>query len=151
MLDVVALLNLVRSTFSNATFPKGVPPAQHQCRECDGIRSSFAEQAPFALPGDLIEHHFDSLPMLSPAAFHHFLPAYFAYAVESPNSLVAMFVWFSLSPEDLDDFYLERFGRFSELERAAIREVVEFLIERTDERELTPEETERARTYWRAA
>jgi hypothetical protein len=151
MSDAAAAKSRVLSTFSNAAFPEGVPPAEHQCTECDGIRLSFAGQSPFALPATVIENHFDSLPMLSPAAFHHFVPAYLAYAVDNPNSLVAMFVMFSLSPAELDDFYRERFSRFSETERAVVRDVLEHLIERTDERELDPEEVERVRQYWRVA
>jgi len=73
------------------------------------------------------------------------------HAIDHPDSLVAEFVWFSLSPDELDEFYLKRFGRFSESERSAVREVVEFIIERNSEAEITPEERVRAREYWRAA
>jgi hypothetical protein len=59
-------------------------------------------------------------------------------------------VWFSLSPENLDDFYRERLDLFSEAERAVIREVVEFLIQEAGDGEISPEERERARRYWNA-
>ena len=151
MRDAAVLKSLILRTFSNAPFPKGIRPAEHQCGECDKIREAFARKVPFALADSVIEHHQDSLPLLSPAAFHHFLPAYLVYAIDHPDSVVAQFAWFSLSPDELDEFYVERFGRFSESERSAVREVVEFIIEQNSEVEISPEERARARDYWRVA
>jgi hypothetical protein len=151
MADAARLAAEIRSTFANAPLPKGVMVAEHDCEECDGIRNSFARKAPFALPGDLIEQHFDSLPMLSPAGYHVFMPAYLAHAVENPVSLVAEFVWYSLSPAELDDFWVERYGRFSNREKAVVAQVVEFMIAGQSKIELSPEEMVRARRYWRAA
>ena len=99
------LKDLVRSAFAEASFPRGADTAGHDCEECDGIRRAFNRQAPFSLPGDVLEYHHDSLPMMTPEAFHHFLPAYLIYAIDHPDSLVAEFAWFSLSPPEFDDFF----------------------------------------------
>ena len=150
MAEVAVLKDLIRSTFSGAAFPKGQPVAEHECGECDEIRAAFARQAPFELPTDVIEYHHDSLPMLSPTAFHHFLPAYLVRALDAPDSTVALFTWLSLSPDALDPFYQSRYDLFSQAEKAVVSHVVEFLIE-AGKGELSTDERERARRYWRAA
>jgi hypothetical protein len=149
MPDARVLKDLVRSTFANSAFPRGTDVASHDCEECDRIREAFGQQAPFSLPGEVLEYYHDSLPLLSSEAFHHFLPAYLIYAVENPASLVAQSAWFSLSPPVLDEFYASRFGRFSEAEKAVVLQVAEYLI--NADKDLQAEEVERARRYWRAA
>ena len=149
MPDATVLKDLVRSTFSNSAFPRGTDAASHNCEECDEIRKAFGHQAPFSLPGEVLEYHHGSLSLMSPKAYHHFLPAYLIYAVDNPASLVAQFSWFSLSPPELDEFHAERFGLFSEAEKAIVLQVAEYLI--NADKDLEPEEVERARRYWRAA
>ena len=146
MPDPTVLKELVRSTFAEAAFPRGIDTAGHDCDECDGIRKAFDRQAPFSLPADVLEYHYDSLPMMTPEAFHHFLPAYLTFAIDHPDSLVAQFAWFSLSPPELNGFYAERFGRFSEAEKAVVLQVAEYLI--NADNDLGSEEVARARRYW---
>jgi len=149
MPDGAVLADLIRATFRNIAFPRGTAAAVHDCEECDGVRKAFSRQAPFSLPSNVLECHHDSLPLMSPEAFHHFLPAYLIYSVNSPMSLVAQSAWFSLSPPELDQRYADRFGRFSESEKAVVLQVVEFMIEA--DKDLQLDERERARRYWRAA
>jgi len=151
MAEAADLVAEIRSTFSNSPLPTTLRVAEHDCEECEGIRNTFARKAPFALTGDLIEQHFDSLPMLSPVAYHLFLPAYLAYAVEHPASLVTEFVWYSLSPRELDDYWIARYDPFSEREKAVVARVVEFLIAEQLKIDVPPEDADRARRYWRAA
>jgi len=149
MPEATVLKDLVRSAFAEGAFPRGTNAAGHVCDECDGIRKAFNGQAPFSLPGDMLEYHYDSLPLMTPEAFQHFLPAYLIYAIDHPDSLVAQFAWYSLSPAELDDFYSIRFGRFSGTEKAVVLQVVEYLI--NADNNLESEEVARARRYWRAA
>jgi hypothetical protein len=149
MRDAAVLDDLIRATFTNVGFPKGTDVAVHDCEECDAVRKAFSGQIPFSLPSDVLEYHHDALPLMSPEAFHHFLPAYLTYSVNRPTSLVAQSAWFSLSPPELDQRYTDRFGRFSDPEKAVVLQVVEFMIE--VDKDLCVDERERARRYWRAA
>ena len=151
MPDAAELKRTLLAVFPNSPFSKGTPVAEHECDECLEIRKAFADQSPFGLPAPVLEYHHDSLPMMSPAAFHHFLPAYLIYAIDNPDSLVAQSAWFSLSPTQLDEHHIARRDLFSVAQRAAVREVVEFLIALDDAPETITGERQRAREFWRAA
>lgn len=121
------LMQRIVEAFTQTPYPGDGRIALHQCEECEGIRQDFRGQSPTTLRRDVIEHHFDSLPMLSPDAFHYFIPAYMRYAIDHPDSNVARFAEYSLAPTDYDDFWRERFLLFTPSQKDAVIAFLEFL------------------------
>jgi len=70
---------------------------------------------------------FDSLPLLSRAAFHHFLPAYLLSAIDNPEDELAQFLLYGLGPNPKDEFWVEQFRVFPPAARGAILAVIEYL------------------------
>lgn len=62
-------------------FPVGPVPRQdditdHECEECWRARDDFALQRWPDVKRETIDNNFESLPLLTPSAFHYNLPAY---------------------------------------------------------------------------
>jgi hypothetical protein len=74
----------------------------------------------------VLERRSDSLPLLSPAAFYYFLPAYMLYALRHPDSEVAFFTFQGLGIAGLDAIDLDRFRLFSRQQREAVIAFLEF-------------------------
>jgi hypothetical protein len=117
----------IEEAFAGTVTPGDEHIALHECPECQEIRESFRGQCPTTLPDDVIDSHFDSLPLLSPEAFRYFISAYMRYSLEHPDSTVAQFVLYALAPQDYDNFYSERFGLFRAREIKAVIAFLEFL------------------------
>ena len=99
--------------------------APHECGECRKIVEDFKPYTFDRLPDRVVADHKGSLPLLGPAALHHYLPAYMLYALDHPESDVMMYTVFQLTPskrsvEDTKTYFDQRFGVFSEAQRKAI-------------------------------
>lgn len=136
----------------------GPPPvglraiAPHACPECDALAKdlngrSFGEVAP-----DALARHADALPLLSPEAFRHYLPAWLLYGLDHPDDAVMEMAIYHLTPSpalrlDSGDYWEARFGVLSPEERAAIgaffAEVIDYQLFPEGEDELA-----RARELW---
>jgi len=57
----------------------------HKCDECFSVRDAFKGRSWRSIPAGLIEANYDKLPLFTPAAFHHYLPAYLHRSLETEN------------------------------------------------------------------
>src|SRR5664279_1983181 len=115
------LKEALRASFSAASLPAQEDVAPHDCKECRAIREAFAGRTWESLRPHEVEQRFDSLPMLSPSAFHYYLPAYLIYSLEhfKGDSLVCQFTIYAVAPNDGDDetrfqlWWRERMRKFT--------------------------------------
>lgn len=70
------------------------------CAECDGLRADFGGHSWRSLSPEVVDAHVPcELPLLSPVAFHSFLPAFVRRAIER---LVSAEGWATADPEHQD-------------------------------------------------
>ena len=126
--------------------------APHSCPECDELARDFLPYTYAAVPRNVIELHYDSLPLFSPQALLHYLPAYLLYSLQNPESRVTEFTMYQLSPSKSDlkestQFHKERLEVFSMEQRSAI---CNFLIEASSLEDFNRYEAEilRAKEIW---
>ena len=85
-----------------------IPPLEgilhENCRDVNAIIDflSFAGKPWKLLPDRLIENNHDRLPFLSCAAFRSVLPAYLLYSIRHPESNVALFTSYAITPFEGD-------------------------------------------------
>jgi hypothetical protein len=122
----------IASAFREVAYPGDDHIALHECPECCQIRDDLRGKSQVLQDG-VLERRCDSLPLLSPAAFRYFVPAYMLYSLSHPDSEVAFFTCQGLGVAGFDAFYLERFRLFNLPQREAAIAFLEFF--RSHERE----------------
>jgi hypothetical protein len=120
----------IESAFKEVPYPGDDCIALHECAECGQMRDDFRGKSALTLENAVLERRCDSLPLLSPSAFHYFIAAYMAYSLSHPDSITAFFTRQGLGEGGLDDFYLERFRLFTSQQRDAVVAFPEFLKSR---------------------
>lgn len=114
------------AAFSSTSKPSDIRLiAPHSCPECDELATDFLPYTYESLPPDIVDSHYDSLPLFSPQALLHYLPAYLLYSLKHPESRVAEFTIYSLSPtksniNESSQYHQERLEVFSTEQRNAI-------------------------------
>ncbi|MBW3635626.1 MAG: hypothetical protein KY445_04050 [Armatimonadetes bacterium] len=133
--------NQITEAFAQVRYPGDKHIAYHQdCLECDRVRADFRGQSPTTLEKDVIEWHHDSLPLLSPKAYHFFLPAYLFQALDDAHSGVTEMLLYSL-----DSTEKKRLKLFNKDQKEAIRSFLNWLQSVNEYRD---EEVENARKIW---
>lgn len=125
----VDLQQNITDAFADLRRPAGGEIVGHDCDECSRIRSDLAPYAWSQVPGEVLEYHCDSFPLLTPQAFRYYLPGFVIYALNNPDSAVARWVIENL--RDLgqpNDFWVSR-AEFTEPQKTAIRKVLHFIYE----------------------
>jgi hypothetical protein len=137
------------AAFAQAPRPPREAIAPHDCEECEGVRRDFAKYSVAEMPDDVVEHHADSIPLLGPAAFRHYLPRYVRLTCEKPSTNVRDFLLFGLSPDDPSSAFWS--GRFDAYTRGECEAVVSYLEHRRTwpEGGLEEEWIAPALAYWR--
>jgi hypothetical protein len=104
--DTEKCLSLLKKAI-RTSFPVLPPPAReeitsHECEEGLAIRAAFVGKTWDSLQPHEIEERFDSLPLLSPAAFYYYFPAYLLYSLDhfDDDSLVCQFTIYALKPDE---------------------------------------------------
>lgn len=104
-----------------------VPPAKDNitsciCDECKAVQAVFANKLGDGwrdIDETSIEEHFNCLPILSPEAFHYFLPAYLVYSLKHfyLGNDVCAFTLYALCPgkdwKKSEEWWKNRFKHFS--------------------------------------
>jgi hypothetical protein len=91
----------VRSAFADVRPPPPGLVALCPCEECCGVRNDLGTDIPSdwgEVSPDKIVANFDKLPLLTPQAFHYFLPAFMSYALGHWQSSVWEFTVYMLTP-----------------------------------------------------
>lgn len=81
-------------------FPERVPTgivAPHECEECRSIRRALADKTWSEVPDAFTEEFCDSLPLLTPDAYHAYLPVWLRVALLDPDSEAAQMLIINLS------------------------------------------------------
>jgi hypothetical protein len=94
-----ALRDAILRTFGGEHCPPRGRIAPHECADCDALARAFAGVGWRKMPDGLIEAYASKLPLLSPEAFHYFLPAYLLYALDhfTPDAKPTEFVIYCLA------------------------------------------------------
>jgi len=117
---------LIRDAFSQVPQPVGSRAiAPHVCDECDKIEADLSQYTWETLPPHIIDSHADSLPLLSPAALQHYLPAWLIRALDDPSGDVIDFTIYQLTPskkniQSLDGYFEEWVLLLSDKQKQAI-------------------------------
>lgn len=125
----------VRNTaFSIRKAFEDVPPsktireiAPHECPECDELGRALLGRHYYDLPPSVIDYFYEALPLLSPQALHHYLPAWLLRALDNPGGNVIEFTVYHLSPSmkqmaEAKGYFEERFAVFDSAQRKSIRD-----------------------------
>lgn len=119
---------LLAKAFQNVPHPSRNEIVSHACDECFRVRDDFAPHSSLTVPGEILEYHYDSLPLFTPIAFRYFLPGYISHVLSHPESSMAG--WIIERLQDLaapNSFWSTRAALLSEGEREAIREFLRFI------------------------
>lgn len=105
------------------SFPRRVAQgiiAPHECEECSATRLGLSGRSWDEVPNDFAEEFSGSLPLLSPDAYHAYLPVWLRAAVENPNGEAASMVAINLSDKPSKE-------GFSHAQARVLIAVVEFI------------------------
>jgi len=116
----------IASAFKEVPYPGDDHIALHECLRCRELRDDLRGKSSQVLADSVLEHNCGDLALLSPTAFHYFVPAYMLYSLNHPDSEVAFFTCQGLGMAGFDGFYLERFRLFSLQQKEAAIAFLEF-------------------------
>ena len=89
----------VAAAFAHVPRPPAGEVATCGCDECAGVAESFAGLDWRDVGAEVLEENYDKLPLFSPAAFRHFLPAYLLRSLERFESEgVCEYTLYALTP-----------------------------------------------------
>ena len=135
--EIEFLKAAVAAAFADVPRPPSGGLTRCDCWECAALAKSFAGVDWRGAGAELLEANHDQLPLFSPAAFRHFLPAYLLHSLEHFEfDGVCQSTLYHLTPgketEDSAAYYAERFGHFSPEQMDAVYGFLE--LARRDER-----------------
>jgi hypothetical protein len=125
--DVRDYIERLYKAFAEAPRPTASELTPHRCGECDEVAARLSAHYARDVPYDDMLWLGDSLPLLSPKAFRYYLPRFIEFCLATPNSSLAAVINYNLAPSgDLDVGERNRFFQFSEAERRAVLEFVQY-------------------------
>jgi hypothetical protein len=143
----------IREAFDAVPVPGTIRDiAPHECLECDELATALLNRPYHELQANVVDHFYESLPLQSPQALHHYLPAWLLRALENPGADVMEFTIYHLSPSpksmtESKEYFEDRFSVFDRKQREAIADffldVEEYQLWVGHEGEL-----ERAKALW---
>jgi hypothetical protein len=161
-MDRERLKLLIANAFSAVPHPGAaeIGDSQH-CDECRGVVDAFQHTTWQTIPAPQVDANYDKLPLLSPAAYHHFLPAFLIRSIEAPGESTWEFTFYALTPKNfsadpkrvmLDRWHDDRTRIFTAAQISSIIAYLEFQhteFERLDRWLATEKVMERKLGYWR--
>lgn len=123
--EIEALKARVAAAFADVPRPAAGGLVQCGCDECAGVARSFAGLSWREVGAEVLEENYDKLPLFSPAAFRHFLPAYLLHSLEHFEFAgVCEYTLYQLTPGKEDGasaaFYAARFEPFTPEQMEAV-------------------------------
>lgn len=79
--DIDRLVRAIHAVFLEEPAPTAQELIAHKCEECQALQEALAGLRWREIPRAILEKHYDQLPLLSPKAFHYYIPAYLAYSL----------------------------------------------------------------------
>ena len=145
----------IKNAFAQVPIPKSRwELTLHDCPECDGLTTALLGRHYQTIVPAVIDRLFEALPLLSPQALHHYLPAWLLRGLENPGGYVLEFTIYHLAPSkkalaESRPYFYERFSVFNAAQRAAIQS---FFLDIDDYQLWTgyEGEVERGKALWSA-
>jgi hypothetical protein len=115
----------VEAAFADVPRPAAGGLVRCDCWECAGLAKSFDGLGWRDVGAELLERNHDQLPLFSPAAFRHFLPAYLLHSLAHfENAGVCEYTLYALTPgketEGEAEHFRERFEPFTPEQMEAV-------------------------------
>ncbi len=140
------------------TFEKNAAPTRSELtydEEGDSsiLREDFDGVRWWTASRSLIDAHYDKLPLMTPKAYHYYLPAYILRSLDrfEPGCDVLEYTVFSLSPTKMsrtDHWFALRAGEFRDTEKALIRDFLRCILSATDLYILYKDAERGLRKFW---
>jgi hypothetical protein len=135
--EIESLKAKVAAAFADVPRPAPGEIVPCGCDECAGVARSFAGVSWREVGAEVLEENYDKLPLLSPAAFRHFLPAYLLHSLgRFENAGVCEYTLYALTPGKAGgaaaEYYRARFSRFTPEQMEAVYDFLE-LAERDED------------------
>jgi len=119
-------------------FPRTEPPrfediTSDMYGDSPGVRVSFEAVRWWSANNKIIDENYNSLPLLTPTAFHYYLPAFLLRSLErfEPGNRTLAFTIYSLSPTKIsrkDPWYSARLALFSPEQASVIRQFLQLIL-----------------------
>jgi hypothetical protein len=143
----------IQQAFGGEAAPAADDITLHRpCDECEGFTAALAGKHWTAVTPALVGRVKDSLPLLTRAAFRHYLPAFMVGALEDRAAIDTMWdsLIFGLKPRRAGDF-LARVSGFSKAQSDAIAAFIEWqaAAEREDGGTTRDDWFAKAVSYWK--
>ena len=112
----------IEEAFTSVKPPDPDNIIEHDCPECRAVRRVFRNEHWHSLKPEKIDWGHDKLPLFTPHAFQHFLPAFMLYSLGEPSDIVCELLVYSLIfRKENDDWWQKRLDRFTPNQKAACR------------------------------
>jgi hypothetical protein len=119
--DAGDTIRLIYAAFASAPKPRADCITPHRCGECDEVASRLAPHEAQAVPAEDMYWLGDSLPLLAPEAFRHYLPRFLEFTMTHPDCSAEGLILFNLVPSPtLDVGPRDRFTQFTREEAQAV-------------------------------
>jgi hypothetical protein len=145
--DTTDYIERLYQAFADAPRPDRDEITPHRCDECDEVSARFSRHPARDVPHDDMLWLGDSMPLLSPKAFRYYLPRFIEFCLVTPQSSADAMINYNLAPSGVDLGERNRFAQFSDAERRAVHEFVEYRAALPDY-EFDQEYLEDARKFW---
>jgi hypothetical protein len=130
-LSVKNLQTKIEAAFSGIEPPLPENIARYnEYPEGRAIRRVFRGENWRTIPAKKLEWGFDKLPLLTPDAFHYFLPAFMLYSLQKPEGEVCLFVLYALAYNKNEDKYWwqESLDKFTNNQKTACNWFLRWLL-----------------------
>lgn len=117
----------IKEAFERVPLPKSWRDiAPHDCPECNELAEALFGHHYQTIAPTVIDGLFEALPLLSPEALRHYLPAWLLRGLENPGGDILEFTIYHLAPSkqsvaESPRYFYERFSLFNSEQRAAIQ------------------------------
>ena len=130
----------IEAAFAGVRLPPGDRILHDNCYDIDSVYDflQYAGRSWRDLPPKVIVDNYDRLPFLSADAFRAVLPAFLLYSIRYPDSNVALFTWYAITPtckdstnaRELEVHRQSQLIALREPERNVVNAVASFLASR---------------------
>jgi hypothetical protein len=144
------------ATAIRATFPPGEQlerhaTVEHACPECADVAVTFSHLLWPDATAEVVDSHFEALPVFTPQAFRQFLPAFMVRSLQKDNlpwgvNDVSEFTLYSLWPDEVSAWWRLRVDALTTDQVAVIVDFSDYVRGRSDEYRGTP--PRQAAAYW---
>jgi len=76
-----SLVHRIHATFPVEPVPSGLDVVSYEDDECVEVQEAFSGLRWCAVPRAVLEVHYDDLPLLTPKAYHYYIPACLSYSL----------------------------------------------------------------------